>query len=301
MAELEAAAAVLRNAGVDVEMAPTESAESTGPQARAAALSGRDVVFACGGDGTIHDVLQGMVGLPNECALGVIPMGTANALASDLGIPRRPAEAARFALQLSPRRIPAGRMDFTTSAGESAMRYFTVMAGAGPDGALLYKMRAKAKHRLGMLAYYIRSVLVASSQLFPPFEVEFTETKTGRVRREVVTQAMAVRITDFGNVLRRLVHGAALEREDLRLALFKAPIRITLSLHLFSTFLGQHWSIPGVEVVDATEVSCRHLPNTKRKIYTEADGELLGSMPVRFSVVPNAYTLLMPRRESLKS
>jgi len=89
---IESAARALRAAGVEAICTPTESAESGGEQARHAIVRGSDTILACGGDGTLHDVLQGVVG--SDTALGVIPLGTANALAYDLRIPFHPARAA---------------------------------------------------------------------------------------------------------------------------------------------------------------------------------------------------------------
>ena len=76
--ELEAALAVLRGAGVDANLVPTESRTDGGEQARAAIESGCDTIFACGGDGTIHNIMQ--VVANTSAALAILPMGTANAL-----------------------------------------------------------------------------------------------------------------------------------------------------------------------------------------------------------------------------
>ncbi|MBV8893487.1 MAG: acylglycerol kinase family protein, partial [Acidobacteria bacterium] len=82
-----------RQAEVKVTRSVTLGPERSAEQAREAAASGCDAVIACGGDGTIHDILQGLVGTPT--ALGVIPLGTANALAHDLGMPLDPVQAAQ--------------------------------------------------------------------------------------------------------------------------------------------------------------------------------------------------------------
>src|SRR6476660_4144199 len=82
--QIETVADILRSAGVEVSNSPTRSAADATAQARQAPTSGYDTVFACGGDGTIHDVIQGLAG--TDVALGVIPLGTAYALAHDLGL-----------------------------------------------------------------------------------------------------------------------------------------------------------------------------------------------------------------------
>src|SRR5258708_3947142 len=95
-ADVEAAAAVLRDAGVEAITEATRGQAETAHQTRQAIADGCDTIFACGGDGTIHDVLQGVVG--SDVALGIIPLGTANALAHDIGLPLTAVGAARAAL-----------------------------------------------------------------------------------------------------------------------------------------------------------------------------------------------------------
>src|SRR5258708_4696792 len=74
----------LQHAGIEAEHLTTDGPGSGATQVREAIARGCDAVLVCGGDGTVHEVLQALVG--TEIALGVIPMGTANALASDLGL-----------------------------------------------------------------------------------------------------------------------------------------------------------------------------------------------------------------------
>jgi diacylglycerol kinase family enzyme len=81
---MEQAIAVLRQSGVEAEIVETLSPGSAGPLAMEAVRRGCDAIIACGGDGTVHEVLQSLVG--TDVALGVIPLGTANAHAADLGL-----------------------------------------------------------------------------------------------------------------------------------------------------------------------------------------------------------------------
>src|SRR5437763_7908011 len=83
--DVEAAAAILRAAGVELEVAPTKAASDAAAQVRMAVRNGFDTIVACGGDGTVHDVLQGITG--TDSALGIIQLGTANAMAHDLQLP----------------------------------------------------------------------------------------------------------------------------------------------------------------------------------------------------------------------
>src|SRR2546427_8766774 len=105
--DVEAALAVLQEAGVEANAEPTLGPAAAGDQARQAIAQGCDTILACGGDGTVNDVLQGVVG--TDAALGVIPLGTANALAHDLRLPFLAAAAARAALVGQRRRVAVGR------------------------------------------------------------------------------------------------------------------------------------------------------------------------------------------------
>src|SRR6202049_131375 len=96
LADIEAALSVLRGAGVEASAAPTRAASDATDHTKQAIAEGCDTIFACGGDGTVHEVLQGLVGA--DTALGIIPLGTANSLAHDLRLPLSPAAAARAAL-----------------------------------------------------------------------------------------------------------------------------------------------------------------------------------------------------------
>jgi len=129
--KLLSAAQVFCDAGVEVELEATRAQGEGGRQAKDALARGFDAIFACGGDGTVFDVLQGMVHGPEQVALGVLPLGTANVLATDLGLPGDIKAAARVTLGYAPRRIAAGQLRWnrTPDQQEGRTTYFSVAAG----------------------------------------------------------------------------------------------------------------------------------------------------------------------------
>jgi len=127
---IESALGVLREAGVTAEAFTTSGVGSATEQAKHAVETGFDTVIACGGDGTVHEVLQSLVG--SDVALGVIPLGTANALAADLGLIGSPAKAVSMLLNATPTRFSVGRIHFRDTSGVSRSRYFTVAAAWVP-------------------------------------------------------------------------------------------------------------------------------------------------------------------------
>src|SRR3984893_567670 len=291
LAELEAAWAVLDRAGVEATIEPTRAA-ATEQQAHRAIAEGCDTIFACGGDGTVHDVLQGMVG--SKAALGIIPLGTANALAHDLRLPLCPVAAARASLTAKPRRISVGRVEFLEFDGHGGSRFFTVALGIGVDALLFYKLNPLVKGHWGMAAYYAKATWLWLTHPLEKFAVEVDQGT-----QMEVSQLLAVRIGNFGGVLRQLAPGASLDRDDLRLVLFRTRSRLAYLRYIVRGLVGAHWEVGGIEPCDGLKVNCRPLMASGnsalgRPIFVEADGELLGTLPAAISIVPNAVSLLVP-------
>ena len=296
LADVEAALSVLHAAGIEASSAATRADGGTAEQVSNAIAQRCDAVFACGGDGTIHDVLQGLVG--TKTALGIIPLGTANSLAHDLGMPPSPTRAAQAALTAAPRRIAVGRVEYRGFGGKPSSRYFTVAAGIGVDAHLFYKLNPLAKRRLGMMAYYVKATRLWLTHKMEHFAVELPEND--QTRPAEVSQLLAVRIQNFGGVLRELAPGASLERNDLRLVLFHTRSRAAYLGYILRGLLGTRWSVPGIELLHSSGVSCRALEQglpASSRVLVEADGELLGTLPAEISVVPDAVSLLVPSQQ----
>jgi len=289
--DLQTVLKVLSEAGVEVALTRTQSSADATEQARKAILAGSDTVFACGGDGTVHDVLQGVVG--SRVALGVIPMGTANALAHDLRIPTDPEQAARAALEGSSRRVAVGQVTARGFDGKPCTRYFTVAVGVGVDAHLFYKLNTAVKQRIGMAAYYLQAWQLWFTHRMERFRVDWNagEAKS----RHGATQVLAVRIGNFGGFLRELAPGASLNREDLRLVVCHTASRIAYLNYVTRSFLRGGWRVPGVSLADTKALTCDYEPyshGATKKVYVEADGELIGTLPAKIEIVSDALTLL---------
>ena len=295
--ELNHAIGILQSAGLHTDLTVCRSSQEATDNARCAVAAGSDTVFACGGDGTIHDVIQGLAGTP--VALAILPFGTANALAHDLGIPLRPSAAAEAAVAGKVRRIPLGRIEYEDFSGKSSARYFTVAAGIGVDAHLFYKLTAELKKRSGMTAYYLKAWQLWATYDMRRFEVEYANG-SGHRQRASLTELLAVRIRFFGNILRELVPGASLDRSDLRAVMCRTASRNAYLQYVAGRLIGRQWHIDGIDLVSCSEVVCR-LPEksddevrNNDRVYVEADGELLGRLPARMTMVPDALSLLVP-------
>jgi diacylglycerol kinase (ATP) len=292
--ELQSALTILRGGGVDSELLPTDSPQHAGAEARKAIASGADTIFACGGDGTIHNIVQVLAG--TQIALAVLPMGTANALAHDLGIPLHIPAAAEAALRGKTRRIALGRITCQNLNGDENSRYFIVAAGIGVDAHLFYKLHSGSKKRLGMGAYYAKAWQLWFSYPMTRFRVTYAD-ESGIQSDADVTELMAVRIRQFGGVIQELAPGASLDRDDVRLVLCRTSSRIAYLAYVTRGLLRQRWNVPGIDLASSTKVACEYsdMSEGRRNIYVEADGELVGTLPAEISVVPDALTVLAPR------
>ena len=289
LADVKAVAAVLREARVDAMVTPTIAAQGTAELVKEAMEQGCDTVFACGGDGTVHDVLQSLVG--SDVALGIIPLGTANALAHDLGIPLTPIGAARAALTAERRRIAVGRASYQEFSGGRGWRYFTVTLGIGADAHLFYELESSLKIRFGMVAYYLKATWLWMTLDLPAFAAEFADERGQAVECEL-SELLAVRIRNFGGVLRELAPGASLDRDDLRLVLFRTRSRIQYLRYILRGLAGARWQVRGIELRHCGSVKCAARGDSP--VYVEADGELLGTLPAEIDVVPDGLTILAP-------
>ena len=315
IAQVESAAGVLRSEGHDVLTFPTQSSDSVSQQIERLLRDEFTNFIVCGGDGTVHGVLQALVEAGDDVTLGIIPFGSGNLLAKDLGIPRQPLKAARALLTAQPVPTSVASMEFRTATGEMARRYWIVAAGVGADAHVICKIDHGFKARYGIYAYYAESArqLLLARYKFPPFVVEFQESGSDVSRREIVTQLVAERIDYFGRCLTAQKNGAGAERisPDLHVVLFKTPNALrylAYGARLLGNLMGAPpGKIRDVELVRARELTCRELrpeeslpPGWKGarqgsgEILAEADGELLGSLPAKIQILPATLSLLRP-------
>jgi diacylglycerol kinase (ATP) len=289
---IEQTLAVLRDAGITAEAMETREAGEATIHARQAMNDGFDAVLACGGDGTVHEILQSLVG--SDVALGVIPLGTANALAASLGLIGASAKVARKLLDATPSRISVGRIHYQDHGGNPCSRYFIVAAGVGNDALLMSRLDARLKRRLGYILYLIEAFNIWATSSFPLFETVLPANGNGSGRVVDVSQLLAVRVRSFGGVLRTFAPGASLNNDNLSLLAFKTQSRMRYLKFLLAALAGRHTFNGVVELLETPSIECRARNGARESLLVEADGEVLGGLPVRLEVVPHSLMLLVP-------
>ena len=159
---------------------------------------------------------------------------------------------------------------------------------------LMSSMDPAMKRRLGYVLYLIEALKIWASHPFPLFDASFAVAGDRARRTEQVSQLLAIRIRSFGGALGVLAPGATLHKRDLSLLAFKTRSRIQYLRFLLATIIGRQTFSRTIELLDADSVECRPANGSKSKVYVEADGEVLGSLPARIELASETLTLLIP-------
>lgn len=291
--QVSQALAVVRSAGVEAESRATTAKCSAVSQTQEAVAAGFDTVIACGGDGTANEVLNGLMLAGSEAALGVLPFGSGNLLATDLLLPQKVEVAARMLLGYRPRTLQPGLIRYHDKDGPQ-QRYFLIAAGVGSDAELMYRTGVQAKERYGVYAYFLEMFRMTLRRRFPMFKVEWRDQQ-GCCRSGEVAMVMGVRAARFPGLLRRVRLGAELVRNDYRLMLFHTN-KVRHFLNYFASVCsGFNWKVPQVDLAGSAWFRCTPLDGQNpASIHSEVDGELLGTLPVEVSIEPRTFKLLMP-------
>jgi diacylglycerol kinase (ATP) len=157
--------------GVRLDLAETHRAGHAEALARDAVSRGEAMVVAAGGDGTIAEVANGLMG--SGARLGVIPLGTANVLAHELGLPFAPKSvAAALAFGRTCTLWPG------QATGRDRTRLFVQMVGVGFDAHVVHQLPFPLKKVLGKGAYVVQSMRELIRYKFPPIRMRIDETET---------------------------------------------------------------------------------------------------------------------------
>ncbi len=255
---------VMAASGVHFELAETRYPGHAAELAAAAARGGARLVVAAGGDGTIADVANGLQG--SDCRLGVIPLGTANVLAYELGLPFAPrAVAAALAFRKS-RTVWPGLL---SAAGVVSPKLFVQMIGVGFDAQVVHALWPPLKRALGRAAYVVQGMREVARYRFTPITVALD----GGTPREVAS--VIVSKGHFYGGCHVLAPGASPTQRGFTVAMFDRNGPHWALAYGAALPVGQLRHMPGLRLVRAEQVTITadHAP-------AQADGDPAGRAPV---------------------
>jgi diacylglycerol kinase (ATP) len=286
--------------GVDLRTYCTSAPSCASAVVRAAMSSGCEAVLAAGGDGTFNELLQAAMLEPNSLPLGIVPFGSGNVLAQEVGVGGDVSHIAEQIVHASPTRVPVGLLSCVTD-GAGARRYFTVAAGIGADARVICGVNLAWKKHLGIGAYYTEALrqLLFSPKPMPLFRARFTDLHTGEPREITVSQLIVERVGYFSSPLITGNGTPALLSDTFRLILFRTQQRNTFFRYGIRLLARRFGATPGaianVEVVHAASVICEPLPGMLgEEVLTEVDGEMVGGLPATLTLLPGAIQLMLP-------
>ncbi len=283
--QIRAAAEELHRAGIVVKLAASSGPGNARDLARAAADNGAELVLVCGGDGTVNEVINGLV--PGKSTLGILPGGTANIIGKELRLPHHPVHAARALPGWMPHRIALGRATWLdTTTGQPIQRLFLSVAGVGFDAYIVHRLSWSLKMSWGVAGYTLEAVRQALRYSFPPFRF----SSAGQERQ--ATFAVLHRTGHYAGWL-PLAPTANIFKAGFTACLFTSTSRWRYFLYAAAVLLRQHLRLSDVELLDCSKVDCAG-KDPGRPIYFELDGELAGQLPATFEIVPDALMILVP-------
>lgn len=274
------AAEELRRHVADVRLFPTEPDRRADVLAREAVEAGFDLIAPCGGDGTINETLQGVVG--SDAFLLPLPAGTANVFAWETGLPVDPVKAAALLPHLVACEVELGAVEFPS---EGRHRHFLLMCGAGVDASAVYELNIDLKKRVGILAYFWS----ASKQMFRRFE-----TLSIRVAGERIDSSLAVisKSRVYGGRMVLTPH-AHLLADAFDVACFRSTSPLVYTGYLAGVLTRSLERFKGVQWRRARQVEL--LAGESPHVYVQVDGELAGRLPARVRMGPERIRVLLPR------
>src|SRR5580698_3333528 len=284
---LSDAAEILREAGHDTWLVPTQGPGTAGAIARRSIVDGAELILAAGGDGTINEIAEGVAF--SDVPLGILPAGTANVLANEMGLGSSIERAAARLPECIPTRISMGRLQCVNGSGRT--RLFLLMAGIGLDAKIVYNISLPLKARLGKLAYWIGGFGLVGSKLD-----EFEVLVEGR--RVSCAFALISKVRNYGGDL-EIAQKVSLLDDRFEVVLFEGRSSFRFLSYLARVALRKLSGVPGISLIRTAGVC---MPGaTGPRVYIQVDGEYAGHLPANVEIVPDALTLLIPEAYIRKS
>ena len=238
------------------------------------------MIVAAGGDGTINEVVEGMV--HSEVPLGVLPAGTANVLAAETGMSYSLESAARELITYTPERISIGRLRF--EKGCSGIRHFLLMAGIGFDARMIYNLSAPLKNNLGKVAYWMAAVSLMGRRL-EEFSVKIED------REYRCSFALISKVRNYGGDV-KIARDTSLFDDQFEVVLFQGQNSVRYVRYFVGIVLNRLRGMEGVTILRASKLEISAVRDSR--VHMQVDGEYAGRLPGSVEIVKDAITLLLP-------
>lgn len=265
--------AMMEQKGFSIEARRTERAFHATELAKEAVDRQVDLVVANGGDGTLNEVLQTMVG--SQVPLAVWPGGTANVVALDLQLPRNPKDIVDL--------ISRNDSRYRIHVAKAGSRYYFFTAGIGLDAEIIEAVDSELKKQIGKGAFWLAGFAHLVKWNPTPINL-FIDGKTYQGTFVIVGKSFG-----YGGTLSLTPH-ARFDDDMLDVCIFSGTSKLQYISYLASCLNKSQLDRKGVTYLKTRRVDASSVVS----LPVQADGEVIGNLPMTFEVIPDALTMVVP-------
>ncbi len=271
----------LMSKGYKVEVLFTEKKGNAENLAREAVRELPSLIIAAGGDGTFNEVINGIAG--SEIPMAILPLGTTNVLAKEIGIPENVEGAMEIAVTGTTKTISLGKIAITCPSS-LVSRYFVLMAGIGFDGKAVFGINETFKKISGKGAYIYSGIKTLFG--FNPGELIFDiNGKTYSGYSAIISKA-----AKYGGNF-KITPDARLNNPTLYVCLFRGRKRLDIFRYVFGIITRRHLRFRDVEYLKAKSIEING------NAHIQIDGDYFGMTPAKIEVVSDIMKLVCPVRK----
>ncbi|HZH89797.1 MAG TPA: diacylglycerol kinase family protein [Pyrinomonadaceae bacterium] len=276
----------------------TERAGDATAIAERESAAGRRLIIACGGDGTMSEVANGILQSSADAELGILPSGTGGDFRRTLDIPKRGADAAAALAKGRSVRMDVGRVEFQDRAGVRAERYFLNVASCGMGGEVIRRVEENASSLLasasrrvagGQAAYAIASLQSAVSFTRPTLRIRLDDHPEFRL---AVVNLCIANARFFGGGM-KIAPVAKLDDGLLDIVAVGDLDTLRILTNVYRLYLGTHLGMREVRHAHARRIEVS-ADKADDSVLIEIDGELAGTLPATFEILPRALRVRCP-------
>lgn len=281
---------LMRHFGSSLTVRMTSRRNEAADIAREAARNGNEAVIAVGGDGTINEIVNGLLSSRNhgsfQCALGIISSGTGRGLAQSLGLPPTVDEQARVILSGNTGVIEVGKVRWTENDSGQRLRYFVNECQAGIGGHVVKSIEDSGRKRNGFMGFGLTTLKLALT--LKNFDIRVSIDGDGRYDMPMFGVVVANGTHTGGGM--NLTPNAKFDDGKLDVLMICTRSVISRLANLPKIYSANHLKSSRFIYLKAQSVRI----DSSEPVLLEADGEMLGTLPAEISVVPNALRVYIP-------
>lgn len=265
--------------------------------AKRGAENGRKFIIACGGDGTINEVANGILQSDADCELGVLPQGTGGDFRRTLGMPNDSREAAKALRDGTTKLIDVGKVSFINRNDEQTSRYFLNVASFGLSASIIERVKTSAKLEWLPNDLLRGKTSFALSTLQEILGVDFVTVRVkidDNEEKSLNTINFCVCNARFFGGGMKIAPDASINDGKFDVVNIGDIKTAKIILNAYKLYNGSHLELSEVKATNAELVEV--FPAEKNQsIYIEVDGELPGKLPATFGILPNALSVRVPK------